>query len=554
MPTADCRLLHHHGRVRRCLTYLLLLPETLKRSRKVQGQGRLQGSGLPGCYELLSLSLTTRTGLHKQQQPEQSTMAAELYTTRTGPGTGLELLGDGEKSKEAPVQESSPGSAASTPAGLQNVNNNNEDPPSWQCRHPTLRERNALMFNNELMADVHFVVGPRGASQTVPAHKYVLAVGSSVFCAMFYGDLAEETSQIHIPDVEPAAFLILLKYMYSDEIELEADTVLATLYAAKKYIVPALARACVTFLETSLEAKNACVLLSQSRLFEEAELTQRCWEVIDAQAELALGSDGFQEIDLPTLEIILRRETLNTREAVVFQAVLSWASAECRRRGLGPTTRNKREALGKALFLVRVPAMTLDEFANGAAQSDILTLEETRNLFLWYTAANKPALDFPHAGRAGLAPQRCHRFQSSAYRSNQWRYRGRCDSIQFAVDKRIFIAGLGLYGSSGGKAEYSVRIELKRQGALLAQNRTRFLSDGSSSTFQVWFEHPVQVEQDNFYTVSAVLDGGELSYFGQEGMTEVQCGKVTFQFQCSSDSTNGTGVQGGQIPELVFYA
>ena len=56
---------------------------------------------------------------------------------------------------------------------------------------------------------------------------------------------------------------------------------LATLYAAKKYIVPHLARACVNFLETSLSAKNACVLLSQSCLFEEPELTQRCWEVSD---------------------------------------------------------------------------------------------------------------------------------------------------------------------------------------------------------------------------------------------------------------------------------
>lgn len=41
--------------------------------------------------------------------------------------------------------------------------------------------------------------------------QYVLAVGSSVFGAMFYGDLAEGKSEIHIPDVEPAAFLILLK-------------------------------------------------------------------------------------------------------------------------------------------------------------------------------------------------------------------------------------------------------------------------------------------------------------------------------------------------------
>ncbi|XP_036155975.1 BTB/POZ domain-containing protein 6-like [Myotis myotis] len=194
--------------------------------------------------------------------------------------------------------------------------------------------------------------------------------------------------------------------------------------------------------------------------------------------------------------------------------------------------------------------MTLEEFANGAAQSDILMLEETHNIFLWYTVANKT----PLTKRRGLAPQRCHRFESSAYRSNQWRNWGRCNSIQFLVDRRVFVAGLGLYGSSSGKAEYSVKIELKRLGVVLAQNLTRFMSNGSSSTFPDRFEHPVQVEQDTFYTASAMLDGSELSYFGQEGPTEVQCKKVTFQFQCSSDSTNGTGVQGGQIPELIFYA
>ncbi|KAG8013465.1 BTB/POZ domain-containing protein 6 [Nibea albiflora] len=468
----------------RCLTYLLLLPETLKKSKKV---GKLPGR-LPVCYEILTLSLTSKKKQQQQQQQQRKEkMAAELYPAANTNNTNLSngtTVADTEKTKEVQVSQASSSSAATTPTTQQNINNNNVDPPSWQCSHPTLRER----------------------------------------------------------------------YMYSDEIDLEADTVLATLYAAKKYIVPALAKACVNFLETSLEAKNACVLLSQSRLFEEPELTQRCWEVIDAQAELSLGSEGFCEIDLQTLEIILRRETLNTKEVVVFEAVMSWAAAECKRQGLGPTTRNKRDVLGKALFLVRIPTMSLEEFANGAAQCDILTLEETHNVFLWYTAAKKPELDFPLTARKGLVPQRCHRFQSSAYRSNQWRYRGRCDSIQFAVDKRIFIAGLGLYGSSGGKAEYSVKIELKRQGVTLAQNLTKFVSDGSSSTFPVWFEHPVQVEQDAFYTVSAVLDGNELSYFGQEGMTEVQCGKVTFQFQCSSDSTNGTGVQGGQIPELVFYA
>ncbi len=67
------------------------------------------------------------------------------------------------------------------------------------------------------------------------------------------------------------------------------------------------------------------------------------------------------------------------------------------------------------------------------------------------------------------------------------------------------------------------------------------------------FDQPVQVEPETFYTASVVLDGAELSYFGQEGMPEVTSGAVTFQFQCSAESTNGTGVQGGQIPELLFY-
>uniref|UniRef100_A0A336LUJ3 CSON005144 protein n=1 Tax=Culicoides sonorensis TaxID=179676 RepID=A0A336LUJ3_CULSO len=425
--------------------------------------------------------------------------------------------------------------------------------PNWQASKSTVRERNAAMFNNELMSDVQFVVGSESDIQKIPAHKYVLATGSSVFYAMFYGGLAEDKEEIQVPDVEPAAFLTLLKYLYCDEIQLEADNVLATLYVAKKYIVPHLARACVNYLETSLTAKNACLLLSQSRLFEEPDLMQRCWEVIDAQAEMAIKSEGFVDIDLKTFETILSRETLNCKEINLFEAALNWAQAACAKMELDPSTENKRQALGNALYLIRIPTMTLEEFANRVAQLGILTQSETIDIFLNFTAKTKPQLCFPVKPRAGLKTQVCHRFQSCAYRSNQWRYRGRCDSIQFSVDKRIFIIGFGLYGSSTGAADYNVKIELKRLGRVLAENSTKFFSDGSSNTFHVFFENPIQIEPESFYTASVILDGSELSFFGQEGMTEVCMGSVTFQFQCSSESTNGTGVQGGQIPELIFY-
>ena len=468
--------------------------------------------------------------------------------------------------------------------------------PQWQSSKFNLRDRNAVMFNNALMADVWFSVGSdallsqiqkqdvgqkpffsRGAPSSpvysmpkkIPAHKYVLATASTVFYAMFYGGLAERDLKepIEVPDVEPGAFLVMLKYIYCDDVDVNPDNVLATLYVAKKYIVPYLAQACVGFLESSLTAKNSCLLLAQSRLFDEQGLMQRSWEVIDAQAEMALSSDGFTEIDFLTMKAILARETLNCRETVVFKAAVSWAEAECQRQGISIDDPEEkplkcREVLGNALYLIRFTSMTVQEFADTVATSGVLTLQETTDMFLHFTARQKPSIgSFSSKTRIGLPRQICHRFLSSHYRSNQWRYRGRTDSIQFSVDRRIFIVGFGLYGSSNGSSDYAAHIELKSspgftpfgRNRVLAENTVKFFSDGSSNTFKVYFKQPVQIEPEIYYTASAILDGSELSYFGQEGMSEVTVGSVTFQFQSSSESTNGTGVQGGQIPELIFF-
>lgn len=111
-----------------------------------------------------------------------------------------------------------------------------------------------------------------------------------------------------------------------------------------------------------------------------------------------------------------------------------------------------------------------------------------------------------------------------------------------------------MYGSSNGANEYKIKIELKKQDKVLAEKHTRFFSDGSSSTFPVFFHNPILIEANTFYIASAILDGTELSYFGQDGLCEVNVdSSVNFQFHFSAESTNGTGVQGGQIPEILFY-
>lgn len=67
------------------------------------------------------------------------------------------------------------------------------------------------------------------------------------------------------------------------------------------------------------------------------------------------------------------------------------------------------QVLGEALSLIRIPCMELTEFANGAAQSGLLSLKETTELFLYFTAYNKPTVTYPTKHRAGLRKQICHR-------------------------------------------------------------------------------------------------------------------------------------------------
>lgn len=120
---------------------------------------------------------------------------------------------------------------------------------------------------------------------------------------------------------------------------------------------------------------------------------------------MALKSDGFVDIDISTLESVLARETLNCKEMNVLEAALNWAMAECNRRDIEPTPQNKRAVLGAALYLIRIPTMTLEEFANGAAQIGILTQQETIDIFFHFTANNKPLLQYPIKARTGLKSQ-----------------------------------------------------------------------------------------------------------------------------------------------------
>ena len=125
----------------------------------------------------------------------------------------------------------------------------------WQSTKKTVLERSRHMFNNPFMSDVGLCC--EGSSKEFHAHKYILATSSSVFHAMFYGELTEKNSVVYLSDTNNDSLEEFLRFLYTDESNLTADNAVFVLYLAKKYIVPSLAEKCVEFLETHLAAENS---------------------------------------------------------------------------------------------------------------------------------------------------------------------------------------------------------------------------------------------------------------------------------------------------------
>ena len=430
----------------------------------------------------------------------------------------------------------------------------NQESETWQTEKRTIAERSRHMFNNELMSDVHFLVG-RSEKLRIPAHKYVMAISSPVFYAMFYGKMAERENEIKIGDSEANSFLELLRYIYYDEAKIDPLNVFGVLYLAKKYILPFLAEKCVYFLEENIDYQNAFTLLAQARYFCEPKLEEKCWEIIDRETSRVLSSESFTEIDHETLLAVLTRDTLTVLEAELFKAIKRWAEAECNRRILPPTPENKRSVLSSALNFIRFPVMTLKEFSEDAAQSGILTSEETINIFLYFGSNDDSKVNsfLTHPRLGAHRVYRCTRFPSYG---QDWMCEGtNVDSIKFTVDRDITVLGVGLYGISSKEdstRSFSVDVELlDSHNDVMCTYEGTFFADVSKRVHDILFDEPVIVRGHRPYIIRVLLKGPS-TLGGTDGMRDVITEGIRFRFDVDEASFNGTTTADGQIPDIVF--
>ena len=248
----------------------------------------------------------------------------------------------------------------------------------WQSTKKTVSERNRHMLNNSEMSDVSFTC--QGSHKIFYAHKYVLGTSSAVFKAILYGDLAEKNSVLHLSDTDEKSLDEFLRFLYTDECNLTTDIVVSVMHLSKKYVVPALTEKCVAVLESNIKYENVTSILEQATHFNEQKLETKCWKFIESNTKQIVASEDFNNISQKTLASLLKRDELNVPEVDLFRAVVKWIDSQDsefeKDADQKVTRRNRRSAIGDAIYDLRFLAMTEREFAQNVATSGLLTAEE----------------------------------------------------------------------------------------------------------------------------------------------------------------------------------
>ncbi|KAL3102830.1 hypothetical protein niasHT_028446 [Heterodera trifolii] len=146
------------------------------------------------------------------------------------------------------------------------------------------------------------------------------------------------------------------------------------------------------------EKTEICIHFSVKKDF-----AHQCLHYICQNAGQLFGSEEFLQIDLNLLcELFERDQLLINDEFEIWQAALRWADEKWRQKGNNVCSPKKRRALlGPALFKIRFPLISPENFTESIFPSGILTSEEMFGIYQFHCLPNL-------RGVPGLKPLKFH--------------------------------------------------------------------------------------------------------------------------------------------------
>ena len=415
------------------------------------------------------------------------------------------------------------------------------------------RERSKVLFNNDILSDVKFVVqssqdgdcsDSKRSKMAIPAHKFLLSIRSPVFFAMFCGKMAETQEYIDLPDCEYVGMFELLRFLYTDKVCLTENNVMQVGYLAAKYMIPRLAKECATFLGKNLDSSNVLGVLKHAQKFSNEDLLYYCWDLIDKLTRDVLKSSEFLAIERSLLQEIVGRDTMNIREVELFRGVDRWAEQECKRLKQDASGPVKRQILGEQIIReLRFPVMEQSEFMDVVVHTAILTQEEMSDIIMKFLNPTvTPLHGFLETEREG-PPLRCCRYHDFVQIVSCSNDPDTFHPVEITVDKDILLHGISIFADETDLyATFSVTVNVhlgsdpSYDSLILSQTGTFDVErqkniDSTYHGFDVLFDDVVALKRNVQYCIAVSVELPWYSfYYDFDNCNLVHYNGVTFTF------------------------
>lgn len=275
-----------------------------------------------------------------------------------------------------------------------------------------------LYLNSDLY-DVNFVF----KDQQIPAHKYILAIASPVFNAMFFGPIKEKKEIVEIVDATINGFIEFLQFFYLDEVTLTMEHIVEVARLADKYDMIDCLNMCAEFLETQLTEADMFWGYQLAITLENEKLKEFCEKQISVRPLDVFKTQTFLRCDQSVLRHILEIDSLQCYENDIFMACLEWAKCACDKNELDQNNaEHLKSELGECFYLIRFGAISTEQFATHISNQlykNLFTRDELADVLCATTVKNFKSTKFSQIPRTNIwnnvEKLVCDREQRSSY-------------------------------------------------------------------------------------------------------------------------------------------
>ncbi|XP_043931424.1 kelch-like protein 41 [Protopterus annectens] len=187
--------------------------------------------------------------------------------------------------------------------------------------------------------------------KSFPCHKLILSACSPYFREHFFAEKSEDKkSEMVIDNVDPNVMSLIIRYLYSAEIELNDENVQDIFAVASRFQIPSVFTVCVTYLQRKLALNNCLAIFRLGLLLDCPRLAVTARDYVCDRFEQVSKEEDFLQLAPHELISIIGSDTINVeKEEAVFEAVIRWAKTD---------KENRVKSLGEVFDCIRFRLMS----------------------------------------------------------------------------------------------------------------------------------------------------------------------------------------------------